>query len=380
MSSHSDDSGAGATAPEPQSSSSRSRLRFAAIVIGGLVLLCLVTEGLLRVFYYTPSRKQIYTEYGWIQEPGSEVISSGEGYGRTRLNSMGFYDDEVLAERPPIRAVLLGDSYSQAMQVARRQSFASVLEQDVPGLEVINTGQAGLDPIHYAAYLAPLYELFEPDLVIVQVNDGDIGNIRDSGDMDMDPEEAIRRFLERDPQAIRKRGLTRPAQWLAQHSALATFIYRRLTILGQSEKARLLGKFTVRHDDVAADDTTGVVDPRIGTLMDGFLAHMRQVTGNIIYVYIPHVIYSRDGCEPKFPERRAFYHEFARRNDVVLVDAFDAFCREFEATGQPVHGFNNSRMGGGHINASGHRIVGDLLAQAVRGMMERTEAEADSAR
>ena len=371
MKSSSNAPGEAEPAPEGPRSAFRSRLRAVAIVLGGFVLLYLVAEGLLRQFYYTPAREQVYTEHGWVKAPGSEVIQSGEGFSRSRVNSMGFYDDELLAERPPLRGLLLGDSYGEALQVPRDRNFSSVLEHEIPGLEVVNTAQSGRDPVDYAAYLRPLYDQLQPDFVIVQLNDGDIGDLRDSGYLGMDPEQVLADFLKHEPNVLKQRGRPTLAQWLAQHSALITYIYRRATILSKSEKGRLFGKFSpvddadTAEDDVPAD-TSGAVDPRIGALMDGFYAHMREVTDRIIYVYIPAVNYSSGGCEPKFPERREFYHEFARRTGAVLVDATDALCREYQATRQPLHGFQNSHLGGGHINAEGHRVIGELLAQAVR--------------
>jgi hypothetical protein len=50
---------------------------------------------------------------------------------------------------------------------------------------------------------------------------------------------------------------------------------------------------------------------------------------------------------------------------VTLVDPIDRFKAEFARTGQPLHGFSNSVLGSGHINAAGHRMLGEELARAV---------------
>jgi len=65
------------------------------------------------------------------------------------------------------------------------------------------------------------------------------------------------------------------------------------------------------------------------------------------------------------PQAAAFYHAFAARNRVTLVDPLDELRAEFARTGQPLHGFQNSVLGKGHLNAAGHRVVGERLARAI---------------
>ena len=65
------------------------------------------------------------------------------------------------------------------------------------------------------------------------------------------------------------------------------------------------------------------------------------------------------------PQAAAFYHAFAARNQVTLVDPDRRVRAEFARTGQPLHGFPNSVLGSGHINVAGHRVLGERLARAI---------------
>ncbi len=78
------------------------------------------------------------------------MVQSTEGWCATRTNSMGLLDDELRVPRALVRALLLGDSYSAALQVARRDNFQSVAEQSMPGLEVVNVSAGGGSPRQYA--------------------------------------------------------------------------------------------------------------------------------------------------------------------------------------------------------------------------------------
>ena len=78
------------------------------------------------------------------------MVHSSEGYSVSTTNALGFFDDELRTPRPRLRALLLGDSYSEALQVPRKQNFSSVAERLVPGLEVVNSGLSGRSPGEYA--------------------------------------------------------------------------------------------------------------------------------------------------------------------------------------------------------------------------------------
>ena len=82
-----------------------------------------------------------------------------------------------------------------------------------------------------------------------------------------------------------------------------------------------------------------------------------------VFVYMPHVRYFDRPARLLYPERREFYREFAVRNGVTLVDPTDSLLVEFGRTGQPLHGFANTEIGYGHMNALGHALVGRLLAR-----------------
>ncbi len=378
------------TVPAPPRT--RKALRSAGLALLGFLVLAGAGELASRLWLQSPAVKQVYTPYGWIQTPHSRIVYSHEGHSVSRLNSYGFHDSEVRTDRPPVRGLLMGDSYAQAEQMPPGDNFDSVAERALPGLELINTGYSGRSPIHYALYLPTLVAMFHPDVVVIQLNDGDIRNLERSGILNLDPDEGLRRFLAREPSRVSSGGILDAGRWVARHSALANFIYRRGTILGRQEKARLEAKFTGspegageaaagEGDAEAASDTTTAIDSRVVRLMDVIGDRWSAMDLPVILVYIPAMNYTPDGCTPAFPARRRFYHEFARRHGFRLVDAAGPFEARFRRTGQPLHGFMNSRIGGGHINAAGHEVVGTLIAEAIRdalGARARTASEASS--
>ncbi len=111
--------------------------------------------------------------------------------------------------------------------------------------------------------------------------------------------------------------------------------------------------------------TTLAADPRLPALLDALHRRVAAHAPRLIYVYIPSIDYFGPHVDYGDAQAAAFYHAFAARNHVTLVDPFDRFKAEFARTGRPLHGFSNSVMGGGHINAAGHRMLGEELARAI---------------
>ena len=99
-------------------------------------------------------------------------------------------------------------------------------------------------------------------------------------------------------------------------------------------------------------------------LFDALWDRMASHRVPIVLLYIPQVSYLQTPCGA-VRQRQAFYHDFAARHHALLVDPCEAFCAEYARTRQPLHGFQNSIMGQGHMNAAGHRVVGGLLAKAI---------------
>ncbi len=93
---------------------------------------------------------------------------------------------------------------------------------------------------------------------------------------------------------------------------------------------------------------------------------MSRLYPDIVYLYIPRIDYSKNGGQLYTPQHREVYRQFAASCGATLIDPTDALLKEYRLHGQPCHGFQNSEMGKGHMNARGHRVVGELLAAELR--------------
>jgi lysophospholipase L1-like esterase len=328
-----------------------------------LVAMLLGSETLVREWIQSPSAYAFDPRFGVLQRPGARIVQSQEGWSVSRVNALGFMDDELRNPRPRLRVLLLGDSYTEGLQVARGRNFSHVAERALPGVEIVNVGRSAAFPADYAAELASFDRLVGPDLIVVQVNDGDVREMLNPALMAEARREAASAGAPAPPAAGRG---TRPGRWLLSHSALANFGRIRFAQLVEKERTRLSNKLGIGGPRYV-ERTTGPVDPRAAAILDSLYRVMRGVPRPIVFVYIPNLDYFASPPAPRYPERREFYRAFAARNGVPLVDPTDAMLEAYRRTRQPLQGFQNSVLGTGHLNARGHAVVGRLLAGAIRG-------------
>jgi hypothetical protein len=241
------------------------------------------------------------------------------------------------------------------------RNFQSVAERLLPGWEIVNVGMSGRNPIQYADWLDEFGAALAPEAVLVQLNDGDID------DLTFALEHPGSNGMVAAAGAENERGLRRLAHSVLQHSALATLVYRRIMLLAGYERSRLTHRFTHLAAATPNSDRHPPVDPRIGPMMDALYRRMSAHGIPIVFVYIPGIDYFARPCAPYYPERREFFRAFMTRNHARWIDPTEDFCNEFRRAGQPAHGFGNSVVGSGHINRIGHRIVGEEIANALRG-------------
>lgn len=162
-------------------------------IIGVVALSALAGELLLFAFGF-PNGIQVHEtdlrtyddELVYRLRPGVLIAGKRTPYfvhPEIRTNSMGLRDREFAVPKPAgrFRILSLGDSYAFGWGVASEETYAQRLEQalnaDDPGraLEVVNAGVPSYESWRELALLDRLGPAVQPDLVICQVADNDLG-------------------------------------------------------------------------------------------------------------------------------------------------------------------------------------------------------------
>ena len=160
--------------------------RFAApalLILASIVVSIALFEVALRAIgYQQPVWYQPDPRLGWRMRPGLTGWFTQEGRGFVRVNAEGMRDRDHVAGKPPgvYRIVVLGDSYSEALQVDREQAYWAQLPQQLAAcgfqkdrqIEVLNFGISGYGTAQEYLMLQSTAIRYQPDLVLLQFTNG----------------------------------------------------------------------------------------------------------------------------------------------------------------------------------------------------------------
>lgn len=85
---------------------------------------------------------------GWWPKAGLDCIATWERPIPIRTNSAGFRSDHEFRRKAQgtVRIGVLGDSFTFGSQVASEETYAALIERNVPGVEIVNFGLSGGGP------------------------------------------------------------------------------------------------------------------------------------------------------------------------------------------------------------------------------------------
>jgi hypothetical protein len=159
------------------------------VVLGAVALLFLAAEIILRIagVRYPVGGQELF--FTWDEHTGIAPRPNADGMWPTadrfvpvHINSQGLRDREHSIQKPPktYRIAVLGDSYTEALQVPVENDFSSVLEKQLAGcptpdgrtVEVLNFGVNSFTTSQELIRLREKAWPYSPDLVIMVFDSG----------------------------------------------------------------------------------------------------------------------------------------------------------------------------------------------------------------
>jgi hypothetical protein len=345
-----------------------------------------------------PDFIQYHEQCGSILRPNAEGVWKKEGFAHIKINSKGLRDYEYPFEKPDntVRILILGDSFTTALQVELEQTFHKILEKllnshdDFPKkFEVINVSQPNYGTAE--EYLRLNYDglKYEPDLVILAFYNGnDFRN--NSPELDS----AVRPFF------ILKNGqlhlddsyrlenqhkyafigynhpLRRASRYLSTHSHFYRFVRTRLSLLSiqMQKKDNRGGK---KAYQVPLDYQ--IFSPQVDHRWENAIEVTKSLVLEIKRTSHLHGAYftmfsipmgtqvhdeSRKRLQDEYPELKSWKFErperilkdFCQKNNIEFLPLLSQFRQTAERTGVPLY-FDYE----GHFTVEGHRLLADIL-------------------
>ena len=379
---------------EPAAPRRGTRLRVLGQVAAGVLVATLAAELILRLLgagdldLYRPDPIR-----GIAHRPGASGWFRKEGGSFVVINSAGFRDRERSPAKPPgtFRVAVLGDSFTEALQVPPEQTFCAVMERELERcealegrrIEVLNFGVSDYGPASELLTLRSRVWDYRPDIVLLAFFPGnDVldnvpalkGNprmpyfrLRD-GRLVLD--DSFRALL---PKEGRATGL---AAALIRRSRLLQRL-RQVYVRFRDRPADALDEFSPAWPQNPVYRPTVDADWREAwRLTEATLEAMREECeahgvpfGLVVLSTAPQVhpdpratgpLRRALGVGDLFePDRRL--SSIAARNGIPILDLAPILAREARTRRLFFHGFG-SALGHGHLNADGHRRVGQLAA------------------
>ncbi len=378
-------------------------LFFCSLVV--TVLLCEIGLRLMDVSYPNFYTHDFLT--GAALRPEAEGWWRKEGEAYIKINAQGLRDRLHTQEKPEgtFRIAILGDSYAEALQVAIKDTFWSVLEQELGNcnlttkqrFEVMNFGVSGFGTAQELVMLRSRVWQYSPDLVILAFTTGnDIRNNLRA--LEGDPFRPY--FVLRDGNLVLDATFRDVAGFQIRRHWSMRIIY---SLLNYSRVLQLLneGKYQLKDfalkalqskpsldlsgTEIGLDDMV-YFDPKdqfweeAWRVSEALLRLMKKeveekgstffvvTLSNSIQVHYDseyRKIYKNQfGIKDLFyPDRRI--QALGKEEGLWVLNLSPLFLDYAENKKRFLHGFHNVSLGQGHWNVDGHRLAGALIAKEV---------------
>jgi hypothetical protein len=377
-----------------------------ALVAGSMAVALLAAEGALRAIGYgAPVWYQPDAQLGWALRPGAAGWFTGEGRAWVQVNAEGRRDRGALLDKPDnvYRIAVLGDSYSEAMQVDREQAYWALLPERLaacgfqPGkrFEMLNFGVSGYGTAQEYVALETRALRYRPDLVLLQFTNGN--DVKDNSFALT--EENNRPFFMLDAQGrLRIDDSFASAPGFRRHLSLPFQAARRLS--DESRVLQLVRQVRsmrfAREAQAGPGEAIGIEQGLEAALLapprerlwdeawrvtEALIARTADFASRngarFLVVTVPYAIQVhperkvREALQARlgvpdlfYPDRRI--GEFAKRSGLLAVTLAPQMQQLAEERHVFFHGFEQQGgLGRGHWNPAGHRAAADLIAKAL---------------
>ena len=350
----------------------RCLLALSVILSGG--------EILVRLFICGPSAQVYDREIGYSYLAHSEFFQAREGYARLRLNALGLNDEDLKPKNGRCRVLVVGDSYTTALQVPRDQNFTSVAEQLDESLDVINAGRDGLSLGDVHKIVDRVKVSVRPDLVVYVLNKGDIDDDTQLPELSVVVDERtgeVKHAAMRVEEKERFKEIFAP---ILRHSALATRLAAQLQPSAASAAEMLARLRTLMSSNAVSTPPASNAPPGRPSREEILAFVYRRLASDIpiALLYIDVLQYSPNHLATVAPASRnaeAVGRKAAASAGVQFFSASEYLIASVKQSGQPPFGFNNGLRPGGHLNAEGHRAVGRALVDLIHEMRSSLSIE-----
>lgn len=101
--------------------------------------------------------------------------------------------------------------------------------------------------------------------------------------------------------------------------------------------------------------------------LDMLLNKSRKLCKKLIIAYTPQIAILQSGQIERADDLKYVnkFKQCCENNDIIFIDCYNAFLNEYHKSYSVPFGFHNSKMGTGHLNKLGHKILAEELIKTI---------------
>ena len=383
---------------------SKKELMLAVLVMLAIPLLGEVALRVTRA-QFEPQLYIANRERGWTLRPGASGVVSAENTQFVHINSRGFRDQERPYDKPlnTVRIAVLGNSWTEALQVPLEKTYASVLEDKLTAsscfagkhVEVLNFGVAGYSTAQELLTLRQEIWKYHPDKVLLAFYPArDVANNLRELNNAVNPEQSPY-FVYREGKltfddSFRTLPSLQEEQILLQNlryqvsehlrifqavTALQRFGKIRIAMAAVKEKAGKAGVDNLEYTIYAPPSQPAM--QTAWSVTEGLLLALRDEIKThgagfriLMLATRPQVLpdpgkrlelMRRLGvADLSYADNRI--RDFGAREGILVTIMAPALSKYARANHVYLNGFNSRNFGAGHWNETGHRLAAEVIA------------------
>jgi len=334
---------------------------------------------------------------GVTMRPGVDQQMYMENYVWVHTNSAGLHDHEHSKQKPPntFRIAVLGDSFTEAVQVPIEKTFSSVLERELSGcselkaqnIEVINFGMAGYGTAQELQMLRHYAWDYSPDVVLLAFFTGnDVQNnsrplqqdnyrpyfLLQNGKLALDDS-----FVNAPEFRSRFSPFNVFLSWSVAHSHLLQVADAAKNYISQRNVEGVKTTEMGLSDDVYHEPTDPVWKDA-WNVTDALIVEMRDEVkaknAQLLVVTLSSSIQvdpdptAREQLAKRLGVANPFYPDehvaqLSKRENIPVLTLAPIFLQYAEEHHVQLHGFHGNKQG--HWNESAHQLGGELMARKI---------------
>jgi hypothetical protein len=341
---------------------------------------------------------------GLLLKPGVSVDAYLENPVTVHTNSAGFHDREHSKQKAPntYRVAVLGDSFTEALQVPIEKTFSSVLERELAGcpelkgknVEVMNFGVSGYGTAQELQMLRHYAWDYSPDLVLLAFF---TGNDTQNNSRPLQQDDYRPYFLlENGKLVLDDSFVNAPGfrsrfsrfnvfmSWSVAHSHLLQVVAAAKNYMSQHNVEGVKTTEMGLNDDVYHEPTDPVWKDA-WNVTDALIVEMRDEVKAKGVQFLVVTLSSSIQVDPDptareqlmkrlgvpnlfYPDERVA--QVSKREDIPVLTLAPIFLQYAQEHNAQLHGFRGNKQG--HWNESAHQLGGELMAQKICQMQKQS--------